>query len=408
MRPAVIAVVLAACGDGRVAPDATPIDAGDRVGLVSVQVLTNDLSAGRYEVYFQNADSSLVLATRTLDDGSANAFMAAGGFVTVGTSNTLWTFSDVQVGDHLIIDQRPQFGSSQQTTFRLRLPPEPRATSIQLQTTCGLTDATAAQSVALLIGLGNCAPGLDMLALAYGDPGPISYLYRDSVAIAPTVTLDAPYRPIETSTIEVTNAPFAGVRTLQTVFGTHGALYSTFPFGQATDGRLSLSTPMPLPPGTRVMTDASSLDFTQAYVQHVVRWDPVGPLTQLDLSEQVHPLTSQPRFEPTSSTIRWTEDPSGLTPNAALVAMSFDFTNSWWIAGPRGADPVIRVPVLPGTAHQPHSEIGVFQLINIADDGGYAQVREQLAGWQLGQPWPITGDSGHVVYETLSGLGPID
>src|SRR5580692_6118283 len=90
-----LAVLVMACGgDGNthrladgavdspkmVTPDAAPVS-----GTVTVIVTLDGVPAPNAQVYFQNADSSLVSGGSALTDanGSASATMVAGGFVTV-------------------------------------------------------------------------------------------------------------------------------------------------------------------------------------------------------------------------------------------------------------------------------------------------------------------------------------
>src|SRR5215471_8508729 len=85
MRWAVILAVVG-CGDNRPAavdgpvvdglPDATP------VGPVTLTVFADHNPRGGVAVFFQNADSSVVLATETDSNGVATAVMQSGGFVT--------------------------------------------------------------------------------------------------------------------------------------------------------------------------------------------------------------------------------------------------------------------------------------------------------------------------------------
>ena len=76
-------VMVAACGDGLIeSTDAAP-GSDDGHGVVSVRYLADASDLAGLIVYFQNADSTIALATHTDADGYANAFMAPGGFLSL-------------------------------------------------------------------------------------------------------------------------------------------------------------------------------------------------------------------------------------------------------------------------------------------------------------------------------------
>src|ERR1700733_7288069 len=74
---------------------------------VTVAVTALGLPAPGLQVYFQDADSTLVANVQTGSDGTARAATPAGGFVTVvqpGSSATLYTYAGVEPDDVLLLD----------------------------------------------------------------------------------------------------------------------------------------------------------------------------------------------------------------------------------------------------------------------------------------------------------------
>lgn len=405
MRWALSVLLVAACGDGGVAlvdGHVTP-DSPDGRGLVTVQFLQDRGSQGGLPVYFQNADSSLVLATRTLDDGSANAYMASGGFVTIvspGFAST-WTFADVQAGDRLVLDRRLFGGDT--TDITVSTPPPPSADGVTLVTPCGSGDLTDAHTHPAMVTVGRCGNAIDLLVMSTSSLDSVTrYLYRDAVPFGPgAVTMGGPYRPFEPSTLYLLHAPRLGIAFEQSVYGSDGRLFTRSDFAQPPSGSMISTVDMPLAPSTTLVTDAYSTDFGNDPVQHVLQWEPSSGRTEIDLAERMYTMTSRPVFDPTSYTVMWTEDPTGVPPNTVLAVL-LDGFDQWHVLAPRGPDPLIRRPVLPG--HGSADFVSLQQLTTIAITGGFRAAPAGLVDWQLGTTPPITGPSGHLIYEQTPGL----
>ena len=139
-RLTLLVLALAACGDdsnNRKIIDAPHVDIDGKdldsalPNPVTVTVKNQPGPTADVEVYFQNADSTLVATAHTDANGTASQVMAAGGFVSlinpyvnagVGalTNYTLITWAGVKPGDHLVIDNSATVAAAT-VTFNLPL-----------------------------------------------------------------------------------------------------------------------------------------------------------------------------------------------------------------------------------------------------------------------------------------------
>lgn len=407
MRVVPLAVALVGCGDGIAALDAPPPPDGD-VGLVRMRYLTGG-PAGGHRVYFQNRDSSVVQVTRTDDAGRANAFMAPHGFVTLvdalsGTS-FLYTYADVLPGDELVID-RGAF--TPQTSFLFRIAPAPNdAVFYQLETTCGGSDVRGAEVSSIEVTLNGCEPTTDLLVLAFGTG--TSYVHRADVRIDQGfVDLRAPYQPLQPATVAVVDVP----PSVGMLFATHGLvggrrlLYGATGFFDVLAGTGQTSIEVPIVAGTTMTT---VLDPAELGQQHVIDWRPASAATTIDYDEVVvRGYLEAPRYEPTRSLLEWREDTAGEPAN--LVLSSFQWFDPeagnrvWTVASPRGAEPILRIPVLPDPHLVPGEEIFGPQVhASILATGDLAYARTHLIGrWQPGAAWPVDGPAGRVVFRDIA------
>ena len=412
--------VLAACGDGVGAPDATlPPDAD--VGLVRVRFRGDVLA--QHDVFFQNADGSLVLATRTGVDGTANAYMAPGGYVTLvdisASTHHISTWAQVQPGDELVLNGVSP-GADPTTTFAISIPIDPGAGFYGLQTSCGAQNVSAAAGTSLVIELGDCRGRADMFVFTAGAG--FHYLYGEDVPVknGGMVTLPPPYSRMERSTVEVRNAPattsFMEIK--QRLIGEGHSLFEPFQSGfgygtlQVVDGAGSINFDMPLPPAGTMLTEVSPSDGFGLGRQYVARWGRTSATTTVDLAAiALRRYVTPPRYDAPTHSITWTEEATGTVASAVLASWTFyrpeiGGNYQWQIFAPRGADPVVRLPVLPDPQYLPREHDVIVQpypLVNIAIDGGYERIRAKLLGsWAAGKTWPAEGPSGDVVYQELA------
>ena len=233
MRKAVLALLLVGCGDdgvrhtpdatvhdGPVTPDA-PVDAAPTP--VTITTTVDGSPVGGVHVYFQNADSTVVLATVTDATGTASAVMAAGGYVTainpytplaVGrTNDELDTFLGVKPGDHL---QLATHLTSTAVTVTVTAPLDPAANvgSYDVFTPCGssaLTIPSTGGPPSATMPLYNCGATTDFLVVSYDNstnPQPLDFFFVPNVAAAAQSTIDFTahtYGAVPTRTYTMTN-----------------------------------------------------------------------------------------------------------------------------------------------------------------------------------------------------------
>lgn len=377
MRVALVLALLsaAACGDDGVQhlPDAPP-DAPPGPGAVTLTITLGRAPRPNIEVYFQNADSSLVATARTDANGVATAEMAAGGFVTaVGpfdapgqSSATLFTYADVKPGDSL------RLGGARDPELidvEVRLPVEPTAGAYLLHTACnfGQYDLSGTGS-----GSGSSGPGgriqipgcptTDMLVETFDADGfPAKYHYRADVPLSDGAMIDltaGTYQDLSDVTYTFTHVPdgLASMFSITSLMNATGlALFR--PFVVRVEGGTAVTTgKRPAIPGMRQLI-TSEIITGGLGVQYVDEWGPVGDYS-LDLSRDVllREYTSTPQFDAASHTLSWSTAPTGEAPNVANAQLAFTRSSSgqswrWLIVGPGASDELV-FPVLPGDAQQ--------------------------------------------------------
>ncbi len=415
----------AACGDGLTITDAPAVPSDDLRGLVTVQYLDVDQPVGGLRVFFQDVDSSLVLATRTQRDGTANAFMAPGGFVTVVEADEvrLFTFAGVMPGDHLIVDRRVRH-STDQVTVTVTVPEDPGAVGYQVRTPCGqhnFSDLWPVRgSTATLDFIVSPCDGQvsDMLVMSFDtldtSGPPRGFLYRPAVPIEvlsnPTFT--GPFHPPTTSTISLTNVPEPSqLFTMVQALGTKPGLFTAY--GALTRGAgWSATLRLPIPPGATVVTridEQAAADRISSF--HLIDWGDFAAAHTIDVGgAALHPLVGRPTFEPESHTVRWREGPEGAQPDAVLVELSYTRPGladiaAWRMIAPHGAETTARFPVLPAPELGPHAtdDPNVFGITTLSTAGGFDAIRGNLLGrFQNNVSYPIDGATGHVVLEILN------
>lgn len=406
-----VVVALAACGDSlQPAPDAGPPDAAD--GVVRVRVLGPDNTGLR--VFFQNADSSLVLATRTGSDGTANAFMAAGGFVTVEQLGDLWTWGGVAPGDELVLPGLPPPDPPPERVALLSVPVDPDATSYWLHTPCTtFLEVTSARISPLPVSLPGCGDRTDMVVVTraanfstIAHAAAVFDVALGTAAAPAVISLAGPYAPPVESEVRLANVPggigFVYVR--QEIRGTHGVAYDTALFSTATIDTVAASSTtltIPLPQDATLATyidDTGS--FSSTSLRHAVTWGPRTATTLVDLAPLILPLFAQaPFYDASIPGLIWREGPATVVPEAVLAELAFPAGNRWHVLGPRGLETALRMPVLPvsGLAGQLNESTATV-FVSIHSSTGYAAYREHLLGWSPRESWPITGLMGVVGY----------
>lgn len=420
------AMLGAACGDSLAVPDATP-PPEDHRGQVSVQVLADSVASG-WAVVFQEADGKLALATRTGQDGRANARMGPGGTVTLvaqsGSSWTMYTWREVALGDELVLDTRLPTKTGRTTSIVVETPEDPGASQYQLWTRCGSPQLNPGPT-ATFVDLVGCGTKADLLLVTFGQA--FHYLFADDVALANNVHVPfvAPYRPLDQTTVEVVHVPPDRPTLLvtQALIDDGHELFgpSTFGLGSAqvaaVDGSAMLTHEMVAPPGGTLMTsvDPPSLFGVDLGSQHVVQWGPAAAFTRVDLAETtLRAYRGSPVYQHASHQVRWTEDAAGRVADTVLAELAWFRPSTgenfqWMLLAPRGEATVLDVPVLPDLRLGPtaaDTTVQAFALTSIASEGGYASLRAWLLGrWLPNGPWPATGPSGRVLRQDLTNQG---
>jgi hypothetical protein len=412
----VVLLLLAACGDDLPGPDANIVPNDDLRGLVTVEYRSDRNPPGDLRVFFQNVDSSLVLATRTQSDGTANTFMAPGGFVTLIDANDIWTWAGVQPGDHLVLDRRLFNGGVPQITINLGAPVDPGAAVYQMTSPCmpapfNFTSVPGPIPVAVPLCTGKVT---DMLVLSF-SPGPLDaptgFLYRPDVQIEESAlaTFTGPYQRPRASTVTAANVPAAS--TLFTVTQQLGEdLVVYLQRGSVSVGNWTSSLAMPVAPGMKLVTKLDEQpEFGRLSSFHTTDWGEFTGDRVIDVGASALPrIVARPTFDAQTREARWSEGPEGALPTGALAQIQFNSPQIiglyvWRMIAPRGATPTIGFPLLPDPELDPQlgDSPDVFSLYSISATGGYDAIRSQVLGRFPTQDWPTAEPTGHVAYEAL-------
>ncbi len=405
-------VALVACGDGLTGPsDAGGSDATPAVVRVRIQ---GAASLGGILVWFQNPDSTLALATRTFSDGTANAYLPLGGFVTLSIDGDLWTYGGVEPGDELVLGGR--FGN-QKSAIDLQVPADPDAASYWIHSPCGpYMEVANAIDSARSITLGDCEARTDLLLVTrkLGFQDLAHHQAKLDIEVgtegaAPLVRFDGPYLSPVPSIIGVTEIPgsIGFLYSHQEILGTHGVLFDSSMFGQSvidTHGAAQTAITMPLTPGTTLATYLDDVGGSgNSNFMHVVSWAPSAGQTQLALAPlQLPSLLDVAIYGKTTHVLYWRESPAALRPEATIANLQLANGATWHAIGPRGPAAILELPVLPLAELAGLVETTrVTMLVTIHSTTGYAAYRGTLLGWFPGRHWPITGAVGVVAYNEL-------
>ena len=422
-----IAALLAACnshpGFPNAASDAGSADAmpttGDAApGAVAVAVTLRGAPAPGIAVYFQNADSSLVLGATTDDHGTASAVLAAGGYVTViepddgsGSGMTrLATFAAIRPGDLLHVDVTPT-GPTDAATFTATVPTTAVASSYQLYTSCGQLFAGPTGAVTgTLVGCGGTA---DILVIALdGAAAILGSLYAPGVPVDHPATLTGSYSALVATSFAYTGVPASSdaVRTDQTIATARGHLFESSTSGSVTSGRLTSSLTMPAAAGAVAITmgdvQPASTDLGE---QRVFDWGSPSATYALDFATaMLPPFAAAPTYDATGRIVSWVEGTGGTAANVVRArvhafrdAIPEGKSWTWAIVAPR-AGASVTFPSFPPIGYdytpQAGDTIEVDDLMIASVPLGYDGVRAH--GFDDVQAY-VTGPTGRLVVETL-------
>ena len=414
-------MVLAACagcyGDQEVSsPDAAEPD--DPRELVTLEFIADGVDLAGFHVFFQNADSSLVTATRTDSEGRARARMVPGGFVTLALpGGRIYTYADVRGGDTLIIDEADN--NTERKEIQVMLPPSPGANVYTLWASCGATrldDDLIEQGMpqqALLIGCGTIS---DVVITASStEPQPFGsnfrYLYREDVPLDPSAltTFEGEFVPQIETEVSATSLrdPAPRVMFTQQLVRDRRELGQSRSItvdvvGNAASGRISkMFAPESGTTLTRVSPQALGVS-----AQTTLVWGPSGSETEIALGDHaLRSYTTRPRIIAEATNVQWTEEPEGEVGDLALLELSWSPPQArsqiWKILSPRTDATIVRYPVLPIAELRPTADAWVTQLatISVGDD---SLARTTLLGhWPGNEAWLAESDAGRADYRTL-------
>jgi hypothetical protein len=439
MRKAVLVVVLlAGCGDDGVrhTPDATvhdgpviddaPIDSAAMP--VAITTTLGGQPAGGVHVYFQNADSSLVLATVTDASGTASAVMQPGGYVTaitsynppafVPSSDQLSTFVGVKPGDHLQL-ALPNVNAPITVTVTVPADQNASASLYEVYSPCssGETDLVNSGSAASPSGtmyLYDCGATTDFLVVALDSSGnALDYIFKQNVAVADQQPVDLTantYTAATTRTVNYDNADNLSLSYSDTLLDVAKAMYNR----GGLIGAVAVSTSYPMP----AFTGANDLMVTHYNgsqdLEYFVDWGPYTATFTTDLAPRMLPdFQSGPTFDVATHTMSFTEAATGATPDFVFASISaFRNTDNhdwtWRIVAPHATSLVY--PTLPTDVYdynitandQPNSYDAMIGKV----PGGYDAVRPYLLS-QYGAPQPTQfamGTAGSATVEEYAAL----
>lgn len=403
-----------------ITPDAAP-------GAVTVTVTERGAPVPGLAVYFQAADSSLVLAAATDAAGTASTVLAAGGYVTVietpdpGTGATrLATFAQAQPGDALHIDLEPTGPVDAATvSITVPVPAAMDAASFEIDTSCGRLDAgaTGAASGALV----GCGGTVDLIAFARDSSGSvIGSLYAPDVAVAgQPVALTGDYTALVPTAFGYTGVPATSgtVTTLQTLATARGSLFgdNTSAVVDAGKAAATLAMPatstlaMPRPAATAITVSEALPTDADPSEQVIFDWAPWTASYALDVAgAMLPPLAGRPAYDIGTRTASWVEGTGGTAPDLVRAqvrafrdAIPEGRAWTWTIVAPRGGTSV-AFPRFPGTGfdYTPAAGDGpsVNDLTIASVPGGYDAVRAH--GFDRVQRY-VTGPTGRMVVQTL-------
>jgi hypothetical protein len=415
--------LLAACGDDG-SNHQQHLDGGGSDGSANIQdagpdaapqpvavTLTSGGSAvGSAQVWFLNADNSVVSSTTTDDTGTASAVMVAGGSVTVvapeelpalrakptlpqGVSR-LYTFTAVKPGDHLHVDADPLSPDTQQVAVTVPLVSTVAATpTYTMYSTC---DADVGDGTQLEIGSGIATGTMTLVASctvadfsvwAVGS-GIDQYATASAIPIAASINfgtnLTAYSNPVSESFAFSDAAALSDLSVMQALVTAHGLLVDPDGSDAAPSGSsASFTMDEAFFATAKELTDVQATSSATVYGQdELIELAAQGSSYSLDVgSNLLHFYASQPTYDVGTRTLTWTESSGGIDPNVQNVEIEIDGTSGevdWYLTAPR-AGTTVQFPQLPATPVDYNvtedDTITVRGLESASIPGGYDLVR---------------------------------
>lgn len=412
-----VAVITAGCYGDQIEPslDAQPAD--DPREIVTLQFLADAVDLAGFPVYFQNADSSLVLATHTDSDGRARAFMRPGGFVTLALpSGRVYTYGSVRGGDTLVVNEADNDTSSKQ--IQVALPPSPGANVYTMWTSCGASRLEAdpiTQGMPQQVQLIGCGDTSDVVVTAswveQGFSTNYRYLYAKDVALDPSAIAMlggefVPQSDSEVSATEVLDAAPRVVFTQQLVRDRKELAPSRSITADVVGGIASGRITKVITPPDGTMLTRVSPQALGVSAQTTLEWGPSGTQTQIAPGDHaLRSYTTRPELLANASSVTWTEEPAGEVGRLVMLELSWSPDDArsqvWKILAPRDEATIVRYPVLPVPELRAPADAWVTQLatLSVSED---SSLRTTLLGaWPGNDAWLADTEAGRADYRVL-------
>lgn len=398
----------------------SPPDAGarddDQRELVTLQFYADAVDLAGFPVYFQNADSSLVIATHTDGEGRASALMHPGGFVTLALkAGRMYTYANVRGGDVLVVNEADN--NTDRKQIQVMVPPSPGANRYTMWTSCGATqldDELIRQGMpqqAMLIG---CGARSDVAITAnwveQGFSTNYRYLYAKDVALDPTMltTFPGEFVPQVDSEVVATamREPAEHVKLTQQLVRDRHELTPerTITVDVVGDTATGWISRVVAPPEGMMMTRIAPLALGIS-AQTTLVWGPADTAMEVALGNHaLRSYTTRPRLAE-DNTVQWTEEPDGAVGDLVLLELSWSPPQAqsriWKILSPRTDATVVRYPVLPVPEMRPLEDAWVTELATLAIDDVSVARTTLLGSWPLDDAWLADSDAGRADYRRL-------
>ncbi len=404
MRALLAAMGLAACGDGLAAsPDASVDSAPPETrGIVSIEY-RGDIDVNDVVVWFQTADSTLVLATHPDANGQASCLMDAGGFVTLAfPDQQLLTYTDAPVDETLRFEHFTKFDPAA-TAVTVKVPADPAATTYRLYSSCGAREIIGAQLQPLSISLDVCDATADILVSAV-TPTRERFAFRDEALLSAPIIIETPYQPEIEGTIIVNGSPPSAVLASQTLIrGTADLLPRRMTAIAPGAGMAYLTMPRPAAATQLTHLEATTSDL------HVIEWEPAALTTIAYWPDTpLRSYTTPPAVHEERPIVIWEESTDGALADGVYVELGWNDSNlvrhTWYVLAPRTATTSLQLPVLPYADLVPSAlTTDIVRFDNFSMEGGFAAAREafRLGRFLPRATWFVEGERGRVIYQAL-------
>lgn len=438
---------IVACGDDGGAnklPDAPPgsdgalPDTPDPPTPARITITRDGSGVESVDVYFQNADNTLVAKVPTDANGVAEATVMPGAYVTVVNpfrvafggvpQDDVETIAGVQPGDQLQLTQNN--GRQTLTNVNIVVDEDANGSQYKMWATCMVLDAKSSAGMPYYLSVGSGGerpaaspdmvdpcPKADILVESENGSGSgVGWIFKDDVAITASANIDITDAYTATPQVNVaySDVPAAvtNLAVMNLLTTPDGVLWREQSNTDVVTGAASWSFERPNPAGS-TQVFLTNMYGGGSYGQHqVIDWKPIAdPATISFANALLREYTTTPTFDVATSSVTWMEAATGAIADLAIAEMtgfrSGATTLSWrWrLAGvPSGT--TLKFPTLPADIAQYNVVTGdttdVFSLTTAKLPGGYNSVRPVVLS--IENPTVLIGGaSGRIVIQQLPG-----